>query len=170
MERLCHHLLFFILSAGATQMYGQTEKVSLVSAISEPEKNLERTIYLNLENESIRGLIVTTPGQEDQVISYETLAQTYVPIVAVAGIDAFLIHGEALGTGEYLISLRYLSKAPATLESFELKLARDGDKKWRLIDRLQGEEVRWIHLKARTFLGMTVGIESYRLSLSKPQI
>jgi hypothetical protein len=160
----------FLLSSQAPS----TQKVHyrlLMSAISEPEDGLIRSFYIETNDKSyINSLVIKDSHGNSVTYRVETLQSTEVTIAKVKGLDAVLMQLLAVTGDEGLIKVRYLSRAPSDYRTFELRIKKDSEGRWAMYEKDRPRKFEWMLFRSRNFMGITVGVDSYELSLEKPKL
>ncbi len=143
----------------------------LMSAISEPEDGLIRSFYIETNDKSyINSLIIKDSHGGSVSHRVETLQATEVTVAKVKGIDAVLMQLLAVTGDEGIIRVRYLSRAPSDYRAFELRIKKDSEGHWAMYEKDRPRKFEWMLFRSRTFMGITVGVDSYELSLDKPRL
>ena len=107
------------------------EKLKLMDVVSEPEGNLKREIYLELDkNRHIRSLEILVDGKLDMKASAEDFEKGEVLITNVRGFDSVFLNCIRCDTDKARLELRYLqNRATGKFITKTIEIKRMGAEK-----------------------------------------
>jgi hypothetical protein len=143
----------------------------VMSAVSEPEDGLIRQFFIETtETGFIRNLVIKDSDGHVVRHNLNKLLESEVTVAKVKGIDAVMMQILAVTGDEGIIRVRYLSRAPSQYLNFELRARKQPNGQWAMFEKDRPRMFKWMLFRSKTFMGVTVGVDSYELSQEKPNI
>lgn len=159
-----------VLTEKSSTFSAQTTSL-IMSAISEPEEGLVREFFIEAsETGYIVNIVIKDSLGNTVRHKLDKLLETEVTIAKVKGIDAVMMQVVTATGDEGLIRVRYLSRGPSQYLNFEIRARKMPNGQWAMFEFDRPRMFKWMLFRSKTFMGITIGVDSYELSQEKPRM
>ena len=148
--------LFLLINSNAYSL----EKVKLMEVISEPEGNLKRTVYIEInDNKKIQSLEIYIDDKLEVKATAEQIKKGEVLLTRVAGFDSVFLDCQKCFEDKGVLTLRYLVNGAAQkFENTEIEIKRMGAN-WAAILVDSKAKIDTLKFTAKKFMGVLIGID-----------